>query len=252
MPSLTGLQLVTGSFNLLNVFLPGESIPDADAQTALTVANDLLSEWSQRKAMSPFVARERFDLITDRGGPTNPYTIGVGGNFNTTRPPNQDAILAANLVQTTTDPEVRIPLGIYTDSAYFANQVPGQDNTQPIGLYYNPTYASGLGSIFLWPVVDNATNDLELLLQKSIAQFADLSTAYEVPDGVPAALKYNVAYRIQGTYSKKMAPSDEQLAVSTLSTFKRSNHHLVDVPNDAAAIGRGGGRLAPYNIVSDS
>ncbi len=255
MPSLTGLQLVTGSFNLLNVFLPGESIPNADAQTALTAANDLLSSWEQRYAFAPLVTRNRFDLsaVTGKGGPDNPYTMGTGGDFNVPRPANQNMIRQANLILTASSPEVRIPLGIYTDDAYNANQVPGQTNTQPTGIYYNATYQNDLGSLFIWPVVNTALNDLELFIQQPVAQFPDLSTTMYVPSGLPLALKFNVAQLLEGTYGKQLTDRQNKIAESSLNTFKRSNQgRLVDVQNDAAGIGSGGGRFAPYNIVSDS
>jgi hypothetical protein len=225
-------------------------MPDADAQYALTCLNDLLDEWSQGAAFSPFVSRERFDLVVDQGGPDNPYTIGVGGDFNTQRPPNQNAILRANLILTSASPDVRIPLGIYTDEAYNANPVPDLTSTQPTGLYYNPTYADDLGSVFLWPVVNTAENDLELFLQKWIAQFANLTTEYDVPTGLPRVLKYQLAQTLAGTYGRQLSPTDAQIAMSSLDRFTRSNRsRLSDLPNDAASIG---GRPGVYNILSDT
>jgi hypothetical protein len=79
-------------------------------------------------------------------------------------------------------PNVRVQLGIYTDQAYDANKIPDMSNSQPTGLYYNPTFASGLGSIFLWPVPNTSTNDLELFLQKGLAQFADTTSTVYLPD----------------------------------------------------------------------
>lgn len=252
MASTTGSAIVQGAFAILNVFLPGESVPANDGEYGRTVLNDLLSEMGQRTLFIPVIARERFDMSVGKGSPSNPYTIGPGGDLDTERPSNQDSITSANLILTGTSPEVRIPLGIYTDQAYDANQIPGQTNTYPTALYYNPTYASGLGSVFLWPVPNTATNDLELFLQKSIAEFADMSTTYYVPDGVPRMMKYNLADALQGAYGKQMSESDLRIAVSSMATFKRSNSKTSDLANDAAGIGgasRGGGI---YNIFTDT
>jgi hypothetical protein len=218
----------------LGVFSPSETPPNADLTYARTQMNDMLSEWGNRDLFIPVIGRERFTLTANKGGETNPYTIGTGGDFNTDRPSNQGSITAANLVLTATTPEVRVPLGIYTDDAYDANQLPGMSNTQPTGLYYNPTYANDLGSICLWPVPSISTNDLELFLQKSVAQFADLTTTYYVPDGLPRALKYNLADTIAGSYGRQLSASDARIAVSSLATFKRSNVKLSDALNDAS------------------
>lgn len=249
MPAITGTQIVGDAFALLNVFLPGESVPANDGQLALRFLNDLLSEWAQRPQMIPVIKPERFDLVANQGSPTNPYTIGDGGDFDTTKPANQNSIVSANLILTATSPEVRVPLGIYTDQAYDANQLPTMTSSQPTSLYYNPTYATDLGSIYLWPVPNVNTNDLELFIQQPIAQLANLSTTYYVPDGLPRALKYNLASTIAGMYGRQLNARDEQIAVASLATFKRSNTKLSDLMNDAWMFT--GGRRTLYNINTD-
>lgn len=246
MPATTFTSIAEVAFGMLNVFLPGEAMGSADANRARTICNRMLSGWRQRGQYIPIIARERFNMVADQGGPDNPYTIGPGGDFNTERPSNQNSITSANLILTTSDPEVRVHLGIYTDQAYDANQIPDMSNTQPTGLYYNPTYDNDLGSIFLWPVPDVAYNDLELFLQKSIAQFADLTTTYYVPDGAEDAITYGLALRMQGPWGKKLDPADVQIAQEVIGVFKRSNAKMSDLSNDAYVFTQG--RSTLYNI----
>lgn len=233
MPAITGNDVVQDAFALLNVYMPGESPSNNDAQFARRLLNDMLSEWAQIQLLIPVIARERFDLEADKGGPDDPYTIGDGGDFDTEKPPNQNSLVSANLILTATSPEVRVPLAIYTDQASAANQLPSMSNSQPTGLYYNPTYASNLGTIELWPVPDVATNDLELFLQKPLAQFSDLTTTYYVPDGVPKALKFNLADLLQDPFGRTLGEASKRLAVSSLGTVKRSNTKLSDLMTDA-------------------
>jgi len=206
----------------------------------------MLSQWRTRALLIPVIARERFDLVADQGGLDDPYTIGDGGDFDTERPATQTAITAANLILTATSPEVRIPLGIYTDTAYHAHKIPGMSSSIPTGLYYNPTYADGFGSIFLWPVPDVATNDLELFLQKPLASFDDLTTSYDLPDGADDVLIYQLARRLAGPYGRSLSDDDKILARNSLDAFMRANVHLVDAGTDA----RWSGRRTPYNINS--
>lgn len=232
MPATTGAELIGDAFALLNVFLPGESVNNNDGQLARRTLNNMLSQFRQKRVMAPFVSRNRFDLVADQGGEDDPYTIGVGGDFNVAKPANQNAIEAANLILVGTDPEVRVTLGIYTTDAYNANQLPSMSNSQPTGLFYNPTYASDLGAVFLWPVPDIATNDLELFLWKSVANFDDLTTTYYVPEGWPEMLIYNLAFRLQGPFGKRLSEDDKQIAVSSLRTVKAANIQLSDLAND--------------------
>lgn len=233
MPAVTGTHIVGDAFALLNVFLPGESVPANDGALALRFLNDLLSEWSQRAEMIPVIARERFALEADKGGPDDPYTIGEGGDFDTPKPANQNSLLSANVILTATSPEVRVPLGIYTDQGYDANQLPDLSNAQPTSLYYSPTYEDDLGSIFLWPVPDTDENELELFIQQAVPQFANLTTTYWVPNGLPRALKFNLADALQAPYGRELSEKAQRIAVSSLGTFKRSNARLSDVMNDA-------------------
>lgn len=239
MPAVTGNELIKPAYELVNMFIAGEPIPAADGASALGMLNRMLSQWRQRRMMIPLAQRELFDLTVFDGGPYDPYTIGPGGDLDTDpRPPNQNSILAANLVLTSPGPpnEVRVPLGIYTTDAYFANQIPGMQSGQPTSLFYNPTYDHDLGAVFLWPVPNVATNDLELLLLKPIAKFANLTTTYYLPDGADDAIVYQLAMRLAGPNGRTLNPEDKQIGIASLAAFKRSNVQLSDLMNDAAGL----------------
>lgn len=232
MPSITGNEIVGDAFAILNVFMPGETVPPNQGQFARRFLNDWIGELGQRDLFIPIISRERFDTVANQGGPDNPYTIGPGGNWDTERPSNQNSIVAANLILTSTSPEVRVPLGIYTDDAYDSNPLPSMTNTQPTGLYYNPYYNNDLGKVYLWPVPTTSINDVELFLQKSIAPFANLSTPYWVPDGVVRMMKYNLADMLQVPFGRELSQKAQQIAISSMSTFKRANTKLSDLAND--------------------
>ena len=249
MPSVTGTEVLEDAFALLNVFLPGEAIAGASGDFALRMLNDWLSEQSQKALMCPAISRNQFDLTANKGGLDNPYTIGSGADFDVVKPPNQNSIVAANLILTASSPTVRVPLGILTDQAYDALRVPDLTSTQPTALYYQPFRASAsneYGLVYLWPEPDNATNDLELFIQLALLQFADLSTTYYVPAGVPRMLKYNLADALQVPYGKTLGARAQQTAISTLGTFKRANTKLSDLANDASMFTAG--RHTLYNI----
>lgn len=249
MPAITGTAVAETAFALLNVFLPGEAMSGEAGEFALEMLNDWLSEQSQHALMCPAISRNQFDLTANKGGLDNPYTIGEGADFNVVKPPNQNSIVAANLILTASSPTVRVPLSILTDQAYDALRVPDLSSTQPTALYYQPFRASAsneYGLVYLWPEPDNATNDIELFIQLALLQFADLSTTYYVPAGVPRMLKYNLADILQVPYGKTLGARAQQTAVSTLGTFKRANTKLSDVANDAYMFTQG--RSTLYNI----
>lgn len=242
------LDLAKASYLILGVFAPGEALKPADLQIALDFANRMIGGWRQQSLMAITVGRLRFDLEADKGGIDDPYTIGPGGDFDVAKPPNQNSILAANLILTSPGPpnEVRVPLGLVTDQATFANKIPGMRSGQPTVLYYNATYAGGLGTITLWPVPDVDTNDLELQVQQPLAGFPNLVTDVDLPDGWEEAIIYNLASRLAGPYATAMKPEDKQTAINSLRTIQAANTRLFDMSNDFAAIGSSTPGL--YNI----
>ena len=247
MAAQTALQIIIDAYGILNVYMPGETPQDNQAQQALRFLNRMVGGWSQQAQLIPVIAREVFDLTADKGGPSNPYTIGSGGNLNTAKPANQKSITNAAVLLTAPDDDVEVPLALLTDDGYAAIAIKELSNSVPTALYYRPTYTtSDLGTINLWPVPDTATNDLVLYIQKALTRFADLSTSYYFPEGVDEALVYNLALRLNGPVGGRMTATDQQLAVSRFEAMMRANLNLTDVANDAAMFTRN--RRTLYNI----
>lgn len=241
--SVTALDIVTAAFQNLNVFQQGATVPAPQANDVFLRLNRMISTWATQSTLVPFIARDVFPLVSGKGGPSNPYTIGVGGNFNVTRPTSRKAIQNAGLLlaPVATSPAVEIQRAIYSDDSYAAISIKELPNALFTGIYYDATYAGGLGTINLWPVPDNALNSLVLYHESPIAQFANLSTtAYTFPDGYEDALIYNLERRIAGPYGRTMSDEDKLLATNGLRLIKRNNVNIVDMPNDFAADVRGG------------
>ncbi len=226
----TAITLISDAFDILNVFQPGESIPDTDAQFGLRTLNRLIGSWAQQALTIPAQSREAFDLVADQ----ETYTIGTGGNFNTARPPNQQSVTGASLIYTTSDPTIEIPLGLLTDQAYAALTPKALSGTQPSLLYYNPTFTATFGTIALWPIPDNAINDLVLYLQRPLSTFADLTTTYSFPPGYSECLMYQLARRLAKPYGREVDADLKESADSSLRIIKRSNIKMSTMANSLA------------------
>ncbi len=237
MSQTSALLIETAAFTVLNVFQPGDTIPDADAQSALGFLNRMVSSLRQQSLTIPVVARETFDLTANKGGPSNPYTIGTGGDFNTQKPPSQQSIVGVGLLLNSSSPVVEIPRALFTDDAWEAVQVKELTNELFTDLYYNPTYAtSDLGTINLWPVPNTSANDIALYLSKALVSFSTLTATYYIPDAYEEMLVYNLARRMVTPWG---APSDVaadvmDMARNSLSLVKRTNVKMTDLPTDPA------------------
>jgi len=241
--AVAALDLITDAFAELNVFLPGESIPNTDAHTGLRSLNGLLGSWAQQTLTIPSVARLTFPLTADKGSPANPYTIGPGGDFDTPRPANPGALRRAAMLVPSTTP-FEIPVSVLSPASWDALTIKTLSGALPTLLFYDPTFTAGLGRIYLWPQPTVTTNSLVLYVDGALATFADLTTAYQVPPGYRDALVFNLAKRLAGPYTRPIDPELKEQAATALSLIKRSNLTLEPMQNYF------GGR-AQYSILSD-
>lgn len=228
--SLTATQAIAHTCLLLNVTLPGEN-PDANTSAYLfTELNLMLGIWAQQRGTIPTITREVFSTVAGQGGPSNPYTIGIGGDFNVARPANQAAVQGAGLLLNNSSPVVELPRAVITDDGWQSIQVKELQSTLWTDVYYNPTYASDRGQINLWPVPDNSDNDLVLYLATRIAAFADRTTTYYFPDGYEEAIITNLATR--APMGREVPTSVAQRAMNSLALIKRVNLPLMDLSQD--------------------
>ena len=261
MSTVTGGQLILDAFSTLNVTQPNDTITTLDAATpgASTDAprrlNQLVGSWRQQALTIPAIGRSVFPLVAFIGGPNDagvsgrgPYTIGSGGSLNTTKPPNQQSIVAAGLLLNSSTPPVEIQRNVATPSAYDAIKIKDLTSTLFTTLYYRPDYSTGLGAIFLYPVPDNPLNSLVLYTKAGLVSFTDVTTSYEVPDAYEEALHYNLAARLATPYGRNFTatingtPAD----VASFRVIKLSNVELYDMANDFSSIGRAG--KSRYNL----
>src|SRR5882672_10811936 len=96
--SVTALDIITATFQNLNVFQQGATVPAPQANDGFKRLNRMISMWATQSTTVPFIERDEFTLVSGKGGPSNPYTIGIGGDFNIPRPTSTKAIKNAGLL----------------------------------------------------------------------------------------------------------------------------------------------------------
>lgn len=228
----SGLTIIRAMFELLNVFQPSEAVPGADAQAALGWLNRFIGSLAQQTYTIPSIARTVIPLVSGKGGPSNPYTIGIGGDINIAKPANQSAISAVGLLLGASTPPVEIPRGYMTDDGWQSTQIKDLTNSLFTDLYYSPT--SPLGTIQLWPVPLDSTNSLVLYVLQTLTRFADLTSLYEIPDGYEEMFVDNLAKRCAKPWGATLDADIIARADASLSLIKRSNLRLTDLGNDMA------------------
>jgi len=202
--SVTARQLITQSLQKIGALVKGEA-PDADeAQDALRSLNALISSWSNDSLVIYARTWETFSLTGAAS-----YTIGTGGNFNTSRPTN---IVAAYTRSGTID----YPITIIDDEAF---STIAYKALQGLDQFLNYDNAYPLGNIRLWPV-PSSSYTLFMLTEKPLTEIATLDTVIAFPPGWERALVYNLALELAPEYSQQPDASVVKIANDSLGLMR--------------------------------
>ena len=258
MPAVTASQVILDAAADLNIFQQGETLstPGIDANIPVDMLrrlNLMIGGFAQQGDLIPAVARVVAPLLSGKGASTNPYTIGVGGDINTARPPNQNSIVGAGLLfGTPVSPPgpLEVPRAVLTNDMWENLRLKNLPSVLFTDVYYRPDFSGDLGSIFLYPVPTDLANSLVLYIQQGLTTFVDLTTTYYVPPGYDDMLHFNLAMKLAVPYGRPISPDLREQAETTLANVKRSNASLSDLSNDLAAIGTGRTRQGWYDLIA--
>ena len=187
-------ELCAASVRLLRGIDTGASLGTNELSDAVQALNMWLDSLSTEPNAIYVVTRESFDLVAG----DNEYTIGTGGDFNTTRPVR---ILQAFVRIGTTDYSVK-PMNVLNYAAIPQKSISGT----PRRLYYAPEYP--LGKILLDYGPTSSTDDLHIYSHKAFPSYAtDGSDTIALPPGYERMMKYNLAVELCPEYKGASVPA---------------------------------------------
>lgn len=221
---MTGRDLISATLRLIGAIAPGESVAAGEATDGLATFNRMIDSWSNESLLIPSKTREVFSLVASDPN----YTIGSGGNFNTTRPQKIEA--ASILIGLVEYPMREISLSEY--AAIKLKSVTGI----PQSFYCEDNYP--LSAIHLYPT-PSAVNSIVLYSWKPLTTIATLDTVISLPPGYEEALVYNGAIRLAPEYGRALSQEVAMLAQESKGTIKRMNHKPEFLRVDAALVSKG-------------
>lgn len=209
----TVYDLIASAYESLNI-VGVDAIPSSSQQRrGLRMLNSMLASWSAELYRVRAMVAENFSLVAADGE----YTIGSGGNFNTTRPKD---IASAFIRYGSRDQPLSI-IGKETYDSFTDKFALGP----PLHLYYEPT--SPLGKVFLYPMPDT-TYELWIRGQKEIGGYSSLMAAHGLERDFEDAIKWNLAMQMAGALGVPLAGS---IAVAATQSINRlENLRSGDVP----------------------
>lgn len=227
MPSpTTAVDLITRAMKLARL-ISGTETPTADEATdALATLNDMLENWSTE----PLSLWSTSNFVGALVGGQATYTIGPGGNLNTTRPSQiNGGFVQFNGVDFPVQPIGQLEFNGISLKSY----------QQPIPqsmLYVNEF---PLGMLTVWPV-PTAAMPITLTFDRLLTQVPSLGTAINYPPGAAKALRYALAIELATEFGAPIDPALAALAADAKADYKRANKQPIRAYCDDALIGRFG------------
>lgn len=206
-------DLIRGSMRLIGAVATGEAISADEASDGLLVLNDMIDSWSNESLIVFNRVRESFALTPSQSS----YTIGPGGNFNTSRPQQYEgaAIEIPNGTNT-----FEIPMEILNLDQWEMITVKNTQSSIPRKMYAPGDFP--LDTVNLWPVPNSAYN-LILYGWKPLTLFATINDTVSLPPGYSRALRFNLALEIAPEYGKQPDQAVITLAMDAKANIKRMN-----------------------------
>lgn len=218
----TGRKLITRALNKAGVTFKSET-PDADEmEDGLDALNDMVEAWANDGTLVYARTTENFTLTANDGT----YTIGSGGDFDTTRP--------VKIVRAwTRSGDVDYGMNIVDDKAYA--QIVQKSVSSNIPRVLNCDYAYPLATIKLYPVPSEGT-EIYILSEKELSAFT-LDGTVNLPPGWRRAIIHNLAVEMAGEYGQEPPSSVSRIAIDSLASIRRGimRQRGIDVPRRAGA-----------------
>lgn len=239
MPSTTPRQIIVSALEDLGVLAIGETPEAALTAQGLRRLNQVVRSLSLDRLSIPYRDREVFPLTANQGGADNPYTIGPGGDFDTSRPDDLDGAGIVYPVQVSPSQRYEVPIGLMTEDAYQALTTKALTSTFPFQILYERTFTDGLGRIITYPIPDNSDYSLAIYRWTPLDEFADLTTSVDLPVSYDELLEYELACRWASSFTKPCPAEIVEYARKTRAQITHANlaASMSDLRSDADLLG---------------
>ena len=217
---ITVAQLITTALQDIGAIAKSETPTADEMQDALMKLNAMIDLWSLRPLMVLGTIMESFPLTVDQYF----YTIGIGGDFDTSRPSAINTVFIRDGYNDDTGVDI---VGVDMWSALPDKAV---STGRPELLYYDPgvtQQAVQTGVIYLYPAPDASTPyTLFIGEQKSLTEFSAITDHVTFQPGYLECLEYNLAVRLWPQYN-----DDGRAIRSDLKTFAKEAMRVLETTN---------------------
>jgi hypothetical protein len=204
--SVSVTDLLTDALVEIRAARAGDTVAAEILAFALGKLNRLFDRWNANPEAKYRMGFASYTLTPNH----QPHTIGPSAaDFTVTQRPAR--IEAASLVLTSVTPNVRIPLDVHHEAAWWdAVSVQGLSSSIPFDLYYDTDWPNG--SIYLWPEPSTAY-DLEILTAGLFNVLVATDTLW-LPFGYRDAVTLTLAEELAPGTGQQVSPGTASSAMA--------------------------------------
>jgi len=207
----TALSMITRSMRLAGVIGKGESLDNDEAQDGLVALNSMLDSWSLERLFVYYIVEETLTMVANQ----QTYTMGVGGDLNTTRPTRINDSCFIRYAS------IDIPLQLVDELAWSNITVKGVTSILPMYLYAD--MQNPLVQLNFYPKPNAASAVAHIKSWKQLQQFSSLTTALALPPGYERAITYSLAEEYGPEFGASLPPMVVSKAIQARANIKRIN-----------------------------
>lgn len=221
----TGTSLFTRSLRMLGILGSGQSPTTNQLADGLVAINALLDSWRTENLFTYATVETLLTLTSAK----QTYTVGTGGDVNIVRPVKfDDAFVTQSSVDSGVD--------IITRDEWDAISFKTDSSPIPEKIFYNPTMAGSLGTLYVFPV-PSAANVLHLISWVPFAQLVAMTDTITLPPGYDRAISASLAIEIAPEYpGSTVTPELVGIAREAKGNIKRTNITPIKATSELAQL----------------
>lgn len=200
--SETAQTLIKAALRAIGVIATGETPTASEMQDGLESMKLMFRNWSAKNIRLYYTKQETLPMDGSAS-----YTIGSGGDLDTTRPVSIRGAWHTDW-----------PVNILSESEFRNRRMGADSSGTVVGVWYSPEYP--LGVLYPWPL-GGSTLYLDTMIP--LTDPATLATDVAFPVEYDDPIKWNLAVRLAPEYGKEASQTILALAGSTLSAIEVRN-----------------------------
>jgi hypothetical protein len=237
---MTITDLIKDALNLIGVIAADETPTASDQQSCLRALTRMIGSWSNENLMLYRLSREVFELVPGQ----YIYTVGDGGDFDTTRPMSVVGAASGPLIKTPIydplDPEVitgydlkvdlEIPMEVQSYQKWMGTTLKTTSSTIATRLYVEGTSPLETFHIYMVP---SQQYGLVVYALKELVIGDDLNVDLGLPPGYDDALVNNLAVKICPLFARPVSAELDRDARMSKGNIKTKNSRVILSTSDA-------------------